>query len=154
MKQILILLFAVVTTSNVQAQKLKESEVPAPVKKAFMQKFPKAKDAKWEKEDATAIEAEFKMDNSEYSAKFDLEGKWLETEMEVDKKQLPAAILATIAKEFSDFKIEEAEKVETPGNDLVYELELEKKEITYEVQFNKEGKVLKKELVKEKEEKD
>ena len=49
-------------------------------------------------------------------------------------------------------KIEEVEQVETPENSMFYEVELEKGEVTYSVQFSADGKVLKKEEKKEEEE--
>lgn len=153
MKQNVFLIATILVCSYANAQKLKDSDVPAAAKKTFTQKFPAANDVKWEKEDDASIEAEFKIGKVEYSATFDQAGKWLETESEIKKSELPQAILSAITKEFSGFKIEEAEKLETPEGKF-YEVKLEKKEISYEVQFNEAGKVLKKEKVEEKEEKD
>ena len=48
--------------------------------------------------------------------------------------------------------IEEAEKAEILDKGMFYEVELEKGKLSYEVQFSAEGKVLKKEEKKEKDE--
>ena len=152
MKQIIILFVIVSAVSSAEAQKLKDNEVPAPVKEAFTKRFPAAKEVKWEKENDVSIEAEFKIGKTEYSAIFDQTGKWLETETEIKKNELPEVVLSAIAKEFSGLKIEEAEKSETPDQGMLYEVKLEKKEITYAVQFSSTGKVLKKEEGKESEE--
>lgn len=52
-------------------------------------------------------------------------------------------------KEFAGFKIEEAEKAESSDKGIFYEVELEKGEMNYEVQLSADGKVLKKEEIKE-----
>lgn len=156
MKRITIILVAVFAIVYANAQKITENDVPTSVKQAFIQKFPNAnaKEVKWEKEDDTGIEANFKIDKEEYSVTFDQTGKWLETELEIKKAKLPEAVRVAIAKEFTRYKIEEAEKIETPDQELLYEVELEKKEISYAVQFTTAGKIVKKEEVKESEEKE
>lgn len=133
-----------------QAQKLKENEVPKAVKESFVKRFPKAKEVKWSKESATEFEAEFEIDETGQSVNFDQAGKWLVTETEIKSSQLPAAVQATITKEFAGYKIEEAEKAETSDKGMFYEVELEKGELNYEVQISSEGKVLKKTEKKEK----
>jgi len=153
MRHMVILLLAVFAGSFAEAQKLTDRDIPAPAKQTFAQKFPNATNVKWEKED-DAIEAEFKIGKSKYSASFDQAGKWLETESEIKKSELPEAVLSAITKEFSGYKIEEAERLETPDLGILYEVKLEKKEISYEVQFNEAGKVLKKEKVEENNEKE
>lgn len=155
MKKIMFVFMVSLIAGLAQAQKLKESEVPSVVKDSFAKRFPNAKEVKWSKESATEFEAEFETGKVEQSVNFDQEGKWLVTETEIKSSQLPAAVQATIAKEFSGYKIEESEKAETFDKGMFYEVELEKGEMNYEVQISVDGKVLKKELKKEnKEEKD
>ena len=155
MKKIALLVVAGLLGGSVYAQKLKDSEVPAAVKTAFAKNFPSAKDVKWSKESATEFEAEFKAGATEKSANFDQSGKWVVTETEIKKTDLPQAVQASVTKEFAGFKMEEIEKVEKPDNVVLYEMELEKNKITYEVQFAADGKVIKKEVKKEdKKEKD
>ena len=131
------------TTSQTQ-------DVPELVKTAFSKKFPSVKKVDWEKESDTEWEAEFRMNRTEYSANFSLDGRWLETEHEISKKEIPQNIKATLVSEFNDYIIEEAEVSETSSGS-VYEFELEKGEKMLEVAFNLEGKKLKEELVEEKE---
>ena len=153
MKRIVTLLVVTFAFGCANAQKLRGSDIPPSAKQTFTQKFPDAKDVKWEKEDDGSIEAEFKSGKSKYSATFDQAGKWLETESEIKKSELPGAVLATITKEFSGFKIEDVERLETPDQGKLFEVKLEKKEISYEVQFNETGKVIKKEKEEKKDEK-
>mgnify|MGYP003627220840 CR=1 FL=1 len=50
-------------------------KAPQKVEEAFAKKFPTAKKVKWEKENATEWEAEFKMNKVEYSANFLEDGR-------------------------------------------------------------------------------
>lgn len=155
MKKITLIVVAGLLGGAVHAQKLKDSEVPTAVKQAFAKNFPSAKEVKWSKEDGTEFEAEFKSGATEKSANFDQSGKWVVTETEIKKSDLPQAVQAAVTKEFAGYKMDEIEKVEKPDNVVLYEMELEKNKVTYEVQFDANGKVIKKEVKKEeKEEKD
>ncbi len=146
----LIIVMTILVTGFAQAQKLKESEVPKAVRDSFAKRFPSMKGVEWSKENETEFEAEFKNAGKEQSSNFDQAGKWLATETEIKKNDLPKAVQASIAKEFAGFKVEEAEKVETANDDTKYEVSLEKGELSYEVLLSSDGKVLKKEEKKEK----
>jgi uncharacterized membrane protein YkoI len=147
-----VLLFALgLVVGSAGAQKLKNTEVPDAVKNAFTKRFPTIKNVAWSKESENEFEAEFKNNGKEQSVNFDQTGMWLVTETEIKKSELPAEVTASISKEFAGFKIEEAELAETASQGTFYEVELEKRELSYEVQFNKDGKVLKREQEKESE---
>lgn len=127
-------------------QKINTTDVPSSVTATFALKFPKAKNIKWSKENHDTFEAEFKIDSREHAALIDASGKWLETEISILKKDLPEPVLKTIAKEFSGFEIEEAEILENGTKATIYEVELEKGELTYDVQFQANGTMIKKEI--------
>ena len=150
MKQITLVCAAILIAGIAQAQELKASEVPSAVKESFAKRFPNVKEVKWSKESEAEFEAEFKRSGTEQSVNFDQAGKWLVTETEIKTSELPKSVQAAIAKEFPGYKIEEAEKAETSDKGTLYEVELEKGEMNYEVQFSADGKVLKKEVKKEK----
>ncbi|MFT6503234.1 MAG: putative lipoprotein NlpE involved in copper resistance [Crocinitomicaceae bacterium] len=124
------------------------SETPTKVEDAFNAKFPKAKHVEWEKENDTEWEAEFKLNGTDYSANFSDEGVWKETEHGIKIKQLPEAIQNTLSSEFSEYKIEEAEMVESPDFSG-YEVEIEKGEESMEVVFDQAGKIIKKKIKEE-----
>lgn len=126
---------------------------PAKVTEAFKSKFPNAKSVEWEKENDTEWEAEFKLNGIEYSANFGTDGTWKETEHEIKVNELPESVKNTLANEFSEYEIEEAEMVETPDFNG-YEVEIEKGEETMEVVFDKSGKVIKKKIENEENEDD
>jgi hypothetical protein len=88
-------------------------DAPEAVVNAFSKQFPNITKVKWEKEKENLWEGEFKLDGIEYSACFDNEGNWIETEQEINMKDIPITIKAAIEKEFPGFKIEDVELIET-----------------------------------------
>jgi uncharacterized membrane protein YkoI len=128
-----------------------QNAAPKVVSDAFTAKFPTAKSVNWDKENDQEWEAEFKMDGKEYSANFSIGGEWLETEQEIKKSALPTEVLSTIAANFADYKIDEAEKAETKTG-TVYEVILEKGEAEIEVVFDVTGKILSQKVHQEEEE--
>jgi hypothetical protein len=125
---------------------------PAQVNDSFNKKFAGATKVKWDKENNTEWEAEFKLSSGkEYSANFSNEGKWMETEHEIKKSAIPAKVKQTLDSEFADYDVKEAEISET-AEGSVYEFVLEKNESEMEVAISPEGKVVKKEMKTEKEE--
>jgi uncharacterized membrane protein YkoI len=128
-----------------------KTTAPENVAKAFTQKFPDAKSVKWDKENDTEWEAEFKLNGEEYSANFSTDGTWKETEHEIEKSDVPANVKQTLDSEFVGYKIEEAEISET-AEGSVYEFELEKGETEMEVAISPDGKVVEKEVKAEEEE--
>ncbi|HLZ16573.1 MAG TPA: PepSY-like domain-containing protein [Cyclobacteriaceae bacterium] len=153
MKTTTLFCLIILASGFANGQKLRESEVPQAVRKAFAEKFKSVKEVKWSKEGTTEFEAEFDAGKQEKSANFDNTGKWLVTESEIKAAELPQPVQATITREFAGYKIEEAEKAESSDKGSFFEVALTSGKNKYEVQLSAEGKVLKKEEVKEKGEK-
>jgi len=128
-----------------------EKNVPANVTTAFAQKFPDASKVKWGKESDKEWEAEFKMNKKDYSANFDNSGAWTETEYKITTKEIPAAVKATLDKEFAGYKVAEPEVSETPEG-KVFEFALSKGTEKIEAAIDVAGKVLTKKPVKKEEE--
>jgi hypothetical protein len=126
-------------------------DIPSNVATSFSQKFPHATKVVWGKENDSEWEAEFKMDEKEYSANFNNSGEWTETEYEISAKEIPAAVKITLDKECAGFKIKVSEVSET-NEGKVYEFGLDKGEEKLEVAIDAAGKVLTKEVVKEEKE--
>jgi uncharacterized membrane protein YkoI len=145
--KLFVIVFAAISI-NACAQK---PNVPENVKNAFTQKFPDAKSVKWDKENETEWEAEFKLNGEEYSANFTTDGVWKETEHEIEKSAIPANVKQTLDNEFRGYKIEEAEISET-AEGQVYEFELKKDKVVMEVAISPDGKLVKKEVKTEKDE--
>ncbi|MFN8257596.1 MAG: PepSY-like domain-containing protein [Bacteroidales bacterium] len=142
----LIILFTVFISLNAFGQA--NNKVPENVKTAFTSKFPKATKVKWSKENDKEWEAEFKLYGKEYSANFDLDGNWMETEYEINSSEIPSAVKSTLDKDFAGYKIAESEISESSVG-KVYEFELKKNGKKAEVSVDVNGKVLEQEQGKE-----
>jgi len=149
----LILAFAALFLISITACGQAGKDVPATVKSTFSQKFPKATNVEWGKENDKEWEAEFKMDGKEYSANFDIAGTWIETEYEISTKEIPASVKATFDKESLGYKI--GESVVTENKDgRAYEFLLKKGETEIELIIDSNGKVIKKEQAEKEDEED
>lgn len=113
---------------------------PAAVEQAFKQQFPNVSKVKWSKEDKTEWEAEFTIDGVGTSANYAADGTWLETETEIPVAQLPDNVTTTLRNRYADWKITEAEKVESSKKGMLFEVELKKKGMKKkEVQLKEDG---------------
>ena len=131
----------------VQAQeKSKKVDVPAAVKSSFEVKYPKAEKVNWGIEKPGEFEAEFVLNGVESSALFDSKGQFLESETEIKESELPQAIKATIAKELVGYKLGEVEKSTDAKGIASYEMEASKGKDKFEISFDANGKLLKKDI--------
>lgn len=146
----LFLMIAVVAMFSLNACAQKNKDVPEKVKTSFNQKFPNAQKVKWDKENETEWEAEFKMNGEEYSANFNSDGTWMETEYEIEESAIPKAVQETLSTVYKGYDIEDVEVSET-ADGKVYEFGLEKDETDLEVAIAPSGKVVKKEVKEEEE---
>lgn len=113
---------------------------PKSVSDNFNMKFQNATKVKWDQEEANEWEAEFKMNGDEMSASFDNAGKWLETEKELEKNDLPTAVLKVVNGQYSGYEVEEAAEIEKPDF-KGYELAVEKGNQELEILVDRMGKI-------------
>ena len=146
MKNVLILLLvSVLFASPAFSQK----NVPENVKKEFAKKYPTAQAVKWGSEEANEWEAEFTVNGTEMSASYDNKGAWLESETEISSKDLPAAVTATLTKDFAGYKTGEMSIIEDPKT-KGFVVALKKDDSSLEVVIDNSGKVIKKTELKKK----
>jgi hypothetical protein len=155
MRNKLVIALMVLFSTYAMAQEKKENSkenktvnVPELVKKEFTKKYPAATKVKWSLEKAGEYEAEFDLNKKEMSVVIDEKGNLLEAETEIKEAELPQAIKNTLAKDFVGYKIDECEKAEAKGV-ISYEMEAKKDKVEYELVFDSNGKLLKKEEKKE-----
>ena len=136
MKKALALLMFAGSVVLVNAQRLKEIEVPAAVKSALQKKYAEAKGVQWEKEKGN-YEANWggksKEDNS---VQFTSTGNFIETVKAIPVSQLPAPVLAYVKAHYKGAKITEAGKVTDAKGKLSYEAEVNKKDIIFDDKGN------------------
>lgn len=151
MKKIAILVASVLIVSCADAQKLKESEVPAKVKEAFAKKYPRAKVEDWEKEGAD-YEAEFELNKIESSVVIDAAGNFKETEQEIKSSELPKGVADYCAKNFADYKLDEAARITDASGKVTFEAEMKKGKEHFDAIFDDKGNFIKKSTPASKEE--
>ncbi len=123
MKKLVFLLAVVASVSLANAQKVSEKEVPAVVRSALQKSYPNAEELKWDKESSN-YEAEFEVDETDYSVLIDASGNILETEVEISTDTLPANAKAYIAKNYAGNKIKETAKITDAKGTVTYEAEV------------------------------
>ncbi|MBA4145034.1 MAG: hypothetical protein C0523_04665 [Cytophaga sp.] len=147
MKAMIMVFGLVLAITQVNAQKMNAKDVPANVKNSLEKSYA-VKDADWDKEGAN-YEASFEQKGIEISVVFDGAGSILETEHEIKTNELPTEILDALKRDYADFKIEEAARIETKGM-ITYETEIEKGRMSLDLIFEASGKLIKKNIVEEK----
>ena len=118
-------------------------KVPDAVKTAFNNKFPTASSVKWEKESKTELEANFKMNNTDVSANFGLDGSWVETETTIPVNELPAAVSNTVNTKYPGAIYGRTEKIEKPGAKILYEVNITVNGKKKELELNPDGNMAK-----------
>ena len=140
MKKIFIVMAAVIVTAMSASCQVKVTEA---AKKAFAAKFPNATNVKWGKENAKELEAEFKLNNTNLSANFGLDGRWVETETTINASDLPAAVTNAINTKYPGNSITRAEKLEKPGGKVLYETVIKVGGKKKEIEINPDGSFVK-----------
>ncbi len=130
---LLFLAFCLTNGLSLLAQKTPPTAVVA----AFNKQFTTVKDLDWEREKNGDWEAEFDQNDTEISANFSPDGKWLETETEIKFSDFPAPIQAALKGK----KVKEAAKILRADGTTVYEAEVKRKDLI----FDAAGKLLTKE---------
>ena len=122
---------------------VRSKQVPATVRQAFRAKFPAIRFAAWKIKSDGNYEAEFTLKRKEIAAKFDVTGKWIETESAIPRSQLPTTVSAAIAEKFRGYKIVETQTVQRwDETRLIYEVHLENAAEIVKLQLNADGAIL------------
>ncbi len=147
MKKLLLFFATTILISPAFAQKISVDNVPAAVISAFKAKFSIAEKTTWEL-DYDNYEADFIVGKTDFSSKFDKDGKWLETTTYLKPSELPKEIKEALSKKYGEilsaYKIEDAKKVEKE-KETIYTMEITKGENVYDVEFDNEWEMVKEE---------
>lgn len=134
MKKALFFIACLFLAADALEAKNNSGKPPTAVMEAFRQKFPGVTDVDWSKEKNGQWEAEFEQGKVEMSANFQPDGKWVETETEIDPAALPAPVQAALKGK----KIKEAARIQRADGSTVYEAEVKGKDWL----FDANGKAL------------
>ena len=108
---------------SMNAQEVKEADVPASIKAAFTKAHPAAKVDEWEKE-GDNYEVKFTENKIESSVDIGPNGQILETESEIKVAELPKAVAEYCTKNMPGKKIKEAAKITDATGKVTYEAEV------------------------------
>ena len=144
MKSLLALAFCIISFATIScSQKINEKDLPALVKTAFSNKYPSVTSIKWGKENAKEYEAEFKLNNTDVSANFKMDGTWVETETTIPANELPAAVTNAVNTKYQGAVYGRTEKIEKPGGKILYEVNITVKGKKKELELDPNGVIVK-----------
>ncbi|MCD4746973.1 MAG: PepSY-like domain-containing protein [Bacteroidales bacterium] len=152
MKKTYLLSFLVIAMLFAYGQK--QIRIPKKVEDSFIEKFPSAKKTEWKKENSRSYIATFKQNNTEIFANFDEQGNLLETNTEIDNSALPEKVINAVKKQFIDYKIIEAKKVEPYRKDIYYNVIIKKDNETIDIDYFENGAMIGFEIMTETETED
>ena len=136
MKKLSTLLAGIFLVIFCFAQKVKNSDVPAPVKSALQNKYPDSKNVYWEKEKGN-YEANWggksKEDNS---VQFTPTGEFIEYVKAIPVSELPKQVGDYVKSHYKGAKITEAGKVTDAHGKIFYEAEVKGKDIVFDEHGN------------------
>jgi hypothetical protein len=119
---------------------IKSSEVPRAVMSSFNSSFSNARDADWKKKDDGYM-VSFEVNNVDHHAKLDASGKVIMKGNEIRMAELPAAIKASIGKDYPRYRIEDIYTM-VEGETTTYKVELDGAE-DRKVVYSADGQMLK-----------
>ena len=135
MKISLLISALALTSGTAFAQKMKEADVPAPVKAKMESLYPAVKSEKWEKEGAN-YEAEFDLNKSETSVLFDANGNVVETETAASMAEIPQTAKDYMTKNVPGAKVKETSKIVDASGKITWEIEANKKDYIFDASGN------------------
>lgn len=142
MKNILLIAGFCLVSFCTFAQDIPQSQVPSVIVNAFKQSFPKASDVEWELK-GELYEVEFEIGFVDHKARYSNTGKLTWLKHDIKPNELPAEVNAAIQKDFSGYRISDAEKIDEPGI-ITYKMDLKKMNEEWKVIFDSKGKLLNK----------
>lgn len=144
MKTKLLLIFFLISGIAMAGCNQKQHYRPdSKIVKALTSQYPKAKRIEWEQKKGYYV-AEFNLDNVETESWYDSNGNWVMTESNIKYNSLPQAIRDHFEKSiYNNWKKEDIDKIERPGMEPVFILEIEKEEQDLELYYTENGTLAK-----------
>lgn len=138
MKKLLLISLPVMLLlgSQAKAQNIKTADVPATVKSALMQKYPKAAKVTWEKEKGN-YEANWGGKSGEdLSVQYTPKAEFVEQVQAIPVTALPQPVAAYVKQHYNGAKITEAGKVTDAKGQNFFEAEIKGKDLIFDEKGN------------------
>ncbi|WP_339844184.1 PepSY-like domain-containing protein [uncultured Dokdonia sp.] len=132
-------ILAISCGQNVESQNSKKGYAPETVKKTFQAKYPGENDPDWHVDSNGNYESRFRIDGVRHRADFSPNGSWIETEVSIEKDDLPKVVQKAIDDNYSDEEITEIERVQSAEKGLFYDVEFKRKGKNMDIEFNESG---------------
>lgn len=123
--------------SLLQDRDISASDVPKAVMDTFKSTFPDANDVEWEKK-GKEYEADFEVQNIDYSARFGANGKLIMQKQDVLELDIPEAVGTAIQRDYEGYHIDDVERIEMDGKEY-FQVELDGKRRDQKVVFSNDG---------------
>lgn len=124
-----------------------DEDTPQAVQESFNQEFASAEDVEWEEREG-GYEAEFEEYNTEKTARFTESGMLEHVRTEIDKKELPDAVMESLNNDFGDYRIKGTYMLEQ-DNGTFYKVKVKKDGKTEKLIFDDTGSLIDKSDYKE-----
>lgn len=110
----------------------------------FASMFPQAKNIEW-RDKVSDYQVFFLLDNAKCEAKFDIDGKWISTEKQIENDSIPAAIGDSLRSgKYADWNIQSVFVLHFPDLPIQYHVVVAKNDMPNKILFfNKSGQILK-----------
>lgn len=136
MKQRLLIALCLLFSSLTYAQDIPVGSVPAAVMTSFTKTFPNAVKVEWEMK-GELYNAEFDVDRRDHEVWLNNKGAIVKHKQEIKSRELPAAVSASLKKNYKGFWIDDVDKYEV-AKQFYYKIEL--KTLTQEKNIVVDGK--------------
>lgn len=140
MKNVLAIVFVAAGFLGSCAQDIQQKDVPSVVLNAFLTSYPQATDVEWERR-GNVYNVEFEIAKIDHEAWYDASGKLSKHKEEVPLHLLPTPVLDLVKKDFANYKLDDADKIEEDGKTF-YLLELDGSPNDRILHVSPEGKLL------------
>lgn len=145
-KYILIILCALLPAISLNAQKIPDNKVPAPVMKSFKNKYPKMQFANWNMESNGEYVVQFTAAGVQTKMTFEKNGTWVETEKSIATASIPESVKSVLDKEYADYTIESTDKINSAKDGESYLAKIKKGDSRCSLKMDSKGTILSKNM--------
>ena len=126
----------------VYGKKISESKVPSAVINTFNTQYPEASRVSWEKDTNEEFMAFFMLNKLMHFAKYDKDGNWVETAVEMDPDDFPEMVVQALSSQFPDYGVYQAAMVKSNNSATYYRAIIDNGIMKYDVNISEDGKLI------------
>ncbi len=140
----LTLMTVLISLGTAFGQDINAKDVPSVILNKFQKSHPKAYGIEWEMDGANyKVEFETGTAGKDHKIWYNASGEIIREKQELTKAELPQEITSKLNKEYSGYKVDDAEKI-TEGGKVVYVVELDSFTKDWKITFDSKGNIISK----------